>query len=123
MGDCRQLRSQGGSLAARISWGNSPTPSTWLLGKSLRGGLVVVGGINPLPNAIDAVELAVEKGASVMLIPVSARNQLFDLPDDTATEVNMPSSWEAREAFHPLIERCYSSANLCNQMDTSPVTK
>jgi hypothetical protein len=41
-----------------------------LINKSLRGGLVVVGGINlggsidPLHNAIDVVELAVEKGAS-----------------------------------------------------------
>ena len=40
-----------------------------LINKSLRGGLVVVGGINlggsidPLHNAIDVVELAVEKGA------------------------------------------------------------
>ena len=46
-----------------------------LLGKSLRGGLVVVGGLNlggsidPLHNAIDVVELAVEKGASVVLMP------------------------------------------------------
>jgi hypothetical protein len=45
--------------------------SSALIGKSLRGGLVVVGGLNLggsidlLPNAIDVVELAVERGASV----------------------------------------------------------
>ncbi|MGH3670507.1 MAG: D-sedoheptulose-7-phosphate isomerase, partial [Pseudonocardiaceae bacterium] len=50
-----------------------------LINKSLRGGLVVVGGLNLggsvdlLHNAIDVVELAVEKGASVVLMPVSAR--------------------------------------------------
>ena len=45
---------------------------TALINKSLRGGLVVVGGLNlggsidPLHNAIDVVELAVEKGASIV---------------------------------------------------------
>jgi ATP-dependent Lon protease len=53
------------------------------LGRSLRGGLGVVGGLNlgvdPLHNAIDEVELVVEKGASIVLMPVSARKQLCDL--------------------------------------------
>ncbi len=76
-----------------------------LLGKSLRGGLVVVGGLNlggsidPLHNAIDVVELAVEKGASVVLMPVSARKQLFDLSDDMATKVNVLFYGDAREAL------------------------
>jgi ATP-dependent Lon protease len=76
-----------------------------LLGKSLRGGLVIVGGLNlggsidPLHNAIDVVELAVEKGASVVLMPVSARKQLFDLSDDMATKVNILFYSEAREAL------------------------
>jgi ATP-dependent Lon protease len=76
-----------------------------LLGKSLRGGLVVVGGINlggsidPLHNAIDVVELAVEKGASVVLIPVSARKQLFDLSDEMATKVNVLFYGDGREAL------------------------
>jgi ATP-dependent Lon protease len=67
--------------------------------------LVVVGGINlggsidPLHNAIDVVELAVEKGASVVLIPVSARKQLFDLSDDMATKVNVLFYGDAREAL------------------------
>jgi ATP-dependent Lon protease len=76
-----------------------------LLGKSLRGGLGVVGGLNlggsidPLHNAIDVVELAVEKGASVVLMPVSARKQLFDLSDEMATKVNVLFYSDAREAL------------------------
>jgi ATP-dependent Lon protease len=76
-----------------------------LINKSLRGGLVIVGGINlggsvdPLHNAIDVVELAVEKGASVVLMPVSARKQLFELSDDLATKVTVVYYTDAREAF------------------------
>ena len=76
-----------------------------LINKSLRGGLVVVGGLNlggsvdTLPNAIDVVELAVEKGASVVLMPVSARKQLFDLSDDLATKVTVVFDNDAREAL------------------------
>jgi ATP-dependent Lon protease len=79
--------------------------SSALIGKSLRGGLAVVGGLNLggsidlLPNAIDVVELAVEKGASVVLMPVSARKQLFDLSDDMATKVNVLFYGDVREAF------------------------
>ncbi len=76
-----------------------------LINKSLRGGMVILGGINlggsidPLHNAIDVVELAVEKGASVVLIPVSSRKQLFDLSDDVATKVTVVFYNDAREAF------------------------
>ena len=76
-----------------------------LINKSLRGGLVIVGGLNlggsldVLHNAIDVVELAVETGASLVLIPVSARKQLFDLSDDMATKVNVLYYGDVREAF------------------------
>jgi ATP-dependent Lon protease len=76
-----------------------------LINKSLRGGLVVVGGINlggsldPLHNAIDVVELAVEKGASVVLMPVSSRKQLFEISDDLATKVTIVFYNDAREAL------------------------
>ena len=56
------------------------------------GGLNLGGSIDPLHNAIDVVELAVEKGASVVLMPVSARKQLFDLSDDMATKVTACST-------------------------------
>lgn len=65
-----------------------------LLEKSTKGGLIVVGALNlggsvePLTNAVGIVEVAVEKGADTVLIPVSARKQLFDLSDDMATRIN-----------------------------------
>jgi ATP-dependent Lon protease len=76
-----------------------------LINKGLRGGMVVLGGINlggsidPLHNAIDVVELAVEKGASLVLMPVSSRKQLFDLSDDIATKVTVVFYNNAREAL------------------------
>lgn len=76
-----------------------------LINRSLRGGVVVVGGLNlggsleTIHNAIDVVELAVEKGAGVVLMPVSARKQLFGLSDDMATRVNVLFYGDVREAF------------------------
>jgi ATP-dependent Lon protease len=76
-----------------------------LINRSLRGGLVVVGGVNLggsidlLHNAIDVVELAVEKGASLVLMPVTARRQLVDLSDEMATKVNVLYYGDIREAF------------------------
>ena len=76
-----------------------------LLQKSIKGGLVVVGGLNlggsidPIYNAVSVAELAVEKGAGILLIPVSARKQLFDLSDDMATKVNIQFYADAREAL------------------------
>ena len=76
-----------------------------LIGKSLRGGLVVVGGLNlggsldPLHNAVDVVELAVEKGASIILMPVSARKQLNDLSDEMATKASVLFYSDPREAL------------------------
>ena len=55
-----------------------------LLGKPLKGGLVVGGGITlggtiePIHNPIDVVELAMEKGANTVLVPVSSRRALPD---------------------------------------------
>ena len=66
-----------------------------LLEKSVKGGLIAVGALNlggsvePLANAVGIVEAAVEKGAAVVLMPVSARKQLFDLSDDMATRINV----------------------------------
>lgn len=55
-----------------------------LLEKSLKGGMVVVGGLNlggsmePVFNASTLVEIAVEKGAVHVLMPISASKQLND---------------------------------------------
>lgn len=76
-----------------------------LLGKSLKGGLVAVGGLNlgggldPVPNAVAVAELAVERGAETLLIPVSARRQLNDLSDEMATKITILYYADAREAL------------------------
>jgi len=55
--------------------------------------------LRPVFNAVSVVELAVEKGATVILMPVSARKQLFDLSDDMATKIDVQFYADAREAF------------------------
>ena len=75
------------------------------LEKSLAGGLIAVGavnlggGIDPVYNAVDIAELAVEKGATTLLLPVSARRQLNDLSDDMATKLTVVFYSDAREAL------------------------
>ena len=76
-----------------------------LLGKSLKGGLVMVGSLNlggsldPVYNAVSVAELAVEKGATTLLIPISARKQLNDLSDDMAAKINIQFYLDARDAL------------------------
>ncbi len=76
-----------------------------LLEKSLRGGMVTVGGLNlaggldPVHNAIDVAELATEKGATTLLIPISARRQLYDLSDEMAMKLTVIYYGDAREAL------------------------
>jgi ATP-dependent Lon protease len=76
-----------------------------LLKKPLRGGLVVIGEINlggsvePIRNAVTLVEMAVEKGAQAVLMPVASRRQLFDLSDDMATKVDTQFYLDARDAL------------------------
>jgi hypothetical protein len=76
-----------------------------LLQKSIKGGLVVVGNLNlggsidPVHNAINVAELAISKGAFTLLVPVSARKQLNDLPDDMITKVNILYCTDSREAL------------------------
>ena len=76
-----------------------------LLGKPLKGGLVVSGGITlggtiePIHNTIDVVELAMEKGANTVLVPVSTRRALIDLSDDIATKVQVLFYADAPDAL------------------------
>ena len=76
-----------------------------LLQKSLKGGLVTVGSLNlggavdPVYNPVGLAELAVEKGAGTLLMPVSARKQLVDLSDDMATKITVQFYTDAREAL------------------------
>ena len=78
---------------------------TALLKRSVRGGLIVVGEVNlggsiePIHDAVNLVELAVEKGASVILMPVTCRRQLIDLSDEMATKVDIQFYSDARDAL------------------------
>jgi ATP-dependent Lon protease len=79
--------------------------STSLLKKSLRGGLVIVGEINlggsiePVHKPVSIVEIAVEKQATAILMPVSCRRQLIDLSDEMATKVDVQFYSDARDAL------------------------
>lgn len=76
-----------------------------LLKKSVKGGLIVVGEINlggsiePISSAVNIAELAVEKGASALLMPVTARRLLYDLSDDMATKIDIQFYQDARDAL------------------------
>jgi len=66
-----------------------------ILEKSIKGGLVIVGQLNlggsldMVYNAVNLAEIAVEKGATTLLIPINARKQLNDLSDDMITKINI----------------------------------
>jgi ATP-dependent Lon protease len=76
-----------------------------LLKKPVKGGLIVVGEINlggsiePIHSAVNIAELAVEKGASSLLMPVTCRRQLYDLSDDMATKIDIQFYQDARDAL------------------------
>lgn len=66
-----------------------------LLEKNTKGGLVIVGQLNlggsfdMVYNAVNLAEIAVEKGATTLLIPLNARKQLNELSDDMITKINI----------------------------------
>ncbi len=76
-----------------------------LIERSTKGGLIIVGALNlggsieMIPNPVAVAELAVEKGAAQLLMPISSRRQLLDLPDDMATKVNIVFYGDATDAF------------------------
>lgn len=76
-----------------------------LLERSLRGGLIVVGNVNlggaidPVYNAVTIVELAADKGAETVLMPVTARKQLNELPDELITRVNIVYYADVKDAL------------------------
>jgi ATP-dependent Lon protease len=78
---------------------------TSLLKRSVRGGLIILGEINlggsiePVHNAVSIAEIAVEKGATSLLMPVSCRRQLVDLSDDMATKIDIQFYSDARDAL------------------------
>ncbi|MDD2989680.1 MAG: BREX system Lon protease-like protein BrxL [Zoogloea sp.] len=78
---------------------------TSLLKRSVRGGLIIVGEINLggsielIHNAVTIAEIAVEKGATSLLMPVACRRQLVDLSDDMATKIDIQFYSDARDAL------------------------
>ena len=76
-----------------------------LLEKSSKGGIVVVGQLNLggsldlIYNAVNLAELAVEKGATTLLVPLNARKQLNDLSDDMVTKINIQYYTDLRDCL------------------------
>jgi ATP-dependent Lon protease len=76
-----------------------------LLKKSVKGGIIIVGELNlggsieTVHNPVSIVEIATEKGASKLLLPVSTRKQLIDLSDEMATKIDIQFYSDARDAL------------------------
>lgn len=82
-----------------------------LLERNTRGSTIVVGELNLggsvelVSNAVRIAELAVDKQAQTLLMPVSARRQLNDLPDDLWTRVSIEFYKDTSDAvFKALVE-------------------
>lgn len=82
-----------------------------LLERNTRGSTIVVGELNLggsvelVSNAVRIAELAVDKQAQTLLMPVSARRQLNDLPDDLWTRVSIEFYKDTSDAvFKALLE-------------------
>ena len=55
--------------------------------------------LDPIYNAVNVAELAVEKGTTILLIPISARKHLNELSDEMATKMSILFYADAREAL------------------------
>lgn len=82
-----------------------------LLERSTRGGTIIVGPLNlggslePLPNPVAIAELAIDKKATTLLMPVAARRALNDLPDDLWTKLKIEFYSDPSDAcFKALLE-------------------
>jgi len=81
------------------------------LGRNTRGGAIVAGPLNlggsieNIPNAMQLAELAVDKRAQMLLLPVACRRQLNDLPDDLWTKISIEFYKDSADAvFKMLVE-------------------
>jgi ATP-dependent Lon protease len=82
-----------------------------LLERSTRGGTVIVGPLNLggslelIANPVSIAELAVDKQAATLLMPVAARRALNELPDDLWTKIKIEFYSDAADAvFKALAE-------------------
>ncbi|MDR2352970.1 MAG: BREX system Lon protease-like protein BrxL [Deltaproteobacteria bacterium] len=78
---------------------------TALLGKNVHGGLIIVGELNlagsidSIHNAVTIAEIAIEKGASTLLMPVDCRKQLLDLSNEMAAKIDIQFYLSPEEAL------------------------
>jgi ATP-dependent Lon protease len=90
---------------AKLSVAGLVALCTSLLKKSVRGGLIIAGeialggSVEPIHNPVAIAEIAVEKGAIALLVPVSCRRQLIDLSDDMATKIDIQFYLDAKDAL------------------------
>jgi ATP-dependent Lon protease len=76
-----------------------------VLEKNTKGGLVIVGQLNlggsldSIYGAVNLAEIAVEKGATTLLIPVNARKQLNDLSDEMITKISIQYYTDLRDCL------------------------
>jgi len=82
-----------------------------LLERNTRGSTIVVGQLNlggsleMLDNPVSIVELAVDKQATTILMPVGSRRALNDLPDEYWTKINVEFYSEPSDCvFKALVE-------------------
>jgi len=82
-----------------------------LLGRNTRGGTIIAGSLNLggsvelIPNAVRIAELAIDKQAQTLLMPVAARRQLNDLPDELWTKISIEFYKDSPDAvFKSLME-------------------
>ena len=81
-----------------------------MLAKPIKAGMVIAGeislggSIETLYNPVEIVESAVEKGASMILLPVSSRHQLNDLSDEMAAKIDIKYYIDGRDAVNKALE-------------------
>lgn len=80
-----------------------------VLEKNTKGGLAIVGQLNlggsldMVYGAVNLAELAVEKGASTLLIPLNARKQLNELSDDMITKINIQYYTDLKDCLFKIL--------------------
>jgi ATP-dependent Lon protease len=81
-----------------------------LLERNTKGGLIVVGQLNlggsieAIPNPVAIAEIAAEKKAQTLLLPVATRRQLNDLPDDIWTKIRIEFYADAVDAVFKTLQ-------------------
>lgn len=81
-----------------------------LLERHTRGSTIIVGSPNlggtfeMIPNPIAIAELAVEKRAKTLLMPVSTRRGLNDLPDELATKIQIVYDIDSEDAVFKCLD-------------------